>query len=141
MNYQLSRIKKGDFLPSVSKTVTQHDINAYGFLMEGGKRTNLIHYNRKTAEEWGFKDTVAHGTIGLGLMSEVMTMFLGRGWVEGGKISVKFIKPVFCNDTIIVKGMVSELGRDREASRIWVDMWCENQYGDKVIVGSASGTI
>lgn len=141
MSYELSKIKEGDLLPSLSKKITQQHINEYGYLMESGKKTLLIHYDKKVAQKYGFKDTVAHGTIGLGLVSEVMTRFLGRRWVEGGKISVKFIRPVFRNETITAKGTVSRLERDGEIIRIWADIWCENEHGEKVTVGSASGII
>jgi acyl dehydratase len=69
----------------------------------------------------------------------MMTAFLGEGFVKGGKMSVKFIKPVLAGDTLTMNGRVREKLPEGSRTRIVVEFWCENQDGVKTMVGEASG--
>ncbi len=69
----------------------------------------------------------------------MMTQFLGGGFIEEGKMSVIFIKPVYAGDTLVLHGMVKEKNPENNATRVVVEVWCENQDGEKTMVGTASG--
>lgn len=70
-----------------------------------------------------------------------MTRFLGTGFVRGGAMSVAFIQPVYAGDRLTVRGVVRETRPEPGATRVVVDVWCENQDGDKTAVGTASGLV
>jgi acyl dehydratase len=72
-------------------------------------------------------------------VSEMMTRFLGTGFVKGGTMSMVFIKPVYAGDRLTVRGMVKEKSPEGGATRVVVEVWCENQHGEKTAVGTASG--
>jgi acyl dehydratase len=55
-----------------------------------------------------------------------------------GTIDFKFIKPVMPGDTVTVHGRVSELKPVREGVLVIVDIYCENQKGEKTSVGRGS---
>jgi acyl dehydratase len=71
----------------------------------------------------------------------MMTQFLGEGFITGGEMSMFFIKPVYAGDTLTVHGVVKEKIPADGATRIVVEVWCENQHGDKTAVGTASGVV
>jgi acyl dehydratase len=74
-------------------------------------------------------------------ISEMMTQLLGAGFVKGGSMSVAFIKPVYVGDRLTVHGVVKDKRPENGATRVVVDVWCENQHGEKTAAGTASGLI
>ncbi|MGH7367896.1 MAG: MaoC family dehydratase [Candidatus Rokuibacteriota bacterium] len=72
-------------------------------------------------------------------VSEMMTRFLGAGFVKGGTLSMAFIKPVYAGDRLIVHGVVKEMRPEGAGTRVVVEVWCENQHGEKTAAGTASG--
>jgi len=56
-------------------------------------------------------------------------------------MSVTFVQPVYAGDRLTVRGVVKELRPEGAAIRVVVDVWCENQHGQKTAVGTASGVI
>lgn len=73
--------------------------------------------------------------------SEMMTRLVGEGFVRGGTLSMAFIKPVYAGDRLTVRGVVKETRPEGGRTRVVVEVWCENQHGEKTAVGSASGLI
>ena len=71
----------------------------------------------------------------------MMLSYFGEGWIKGGKISIKFIKPVFAQDFVTAKGTVQEKILEQGGVRLGCQVWAENQKGEKVIVGTASGLV
>ena len=45
------------------------------------------------------------------------------------------------NDEMITRGIVGEKITEGDAIRLLLEVWCENQYGKKVIVGKSSGIV
>jgi acyl dehydratase len=54
---------------------------------------------------------------------------------------VAFIKPVYVGDRLTVHGVVKEKRPEDGATRVVVDVWCENQHGEKTAAGTASGLV
>jgi acyl dehydratase len=69
----------------------------------------------------------------------MMTRFLGAGFVKGGTMSMTFVKPVYAGDRLTVRGVVKELRPESGGTRVVVEVWCQNQRGEKTAVGTASG--
>ena len=73
-------------------------------------------------------------------VSEMMVKLLGEGFVQGGRMAVKFIKPVYAGDTLTLHGVVRNIEPAEDGrARVEVEVWCENQDGVKTMVGEASG--
>jgi acyl dehydratase len=70
-----------------------------------------------------------------------MTRLLGAGFVKGGTIAMTFIKPVHAGDRLTVHGVVKDKRTEDGATRVVVEVWCENQDGVKTAVGTASGVV
>ena len=127
-------MKIGEALPSIEKHVVQRKIDAYSTV-----RARSIHTDEEWARAKGFKAPLAQGMMSTAYVSEMMTRFLGEGFVKGGTISMSFIKPVYAGDRLTVHGVVKEMRPERDATRVVVEVWCENQDGEKTAVGTASG--
>ena len=65
----------------------------------------------------------------------------GEDWLEMGKMSLKFIHIVPPGDILLPKAVVrSKIEKDSGLEMI-LDVWCENQRGEKVVIGTAKGLL
>ena len=129
-------IRVGHELPPLSKPIAQRQIDCYS-----GVRPRSIHTDPEWARAKGFPAPLAQGMMSTGYVSQLMVDFLGEGFVQGGRMSVKFIKPVVVGDTLTVHGVVRDLVAEGADTRVIVEVWCENQSGVKTMVGEASGLV
>ena len=129
-------ITVGQKLPSLTKEVSQRKIDAYS-----GVRPRSIHTDEAWARAKGFRVPLAQGMMSTAYVSEMMTNFLGAGFVQGGNMSVTFTRPVYAGDRLTVHGVVTEMRPENGMARVVVEVWCENQHGEKTMVGSASGLL
>jgi acyl dehydratase len=126
----------GQELGSLVKEISQRQIDAYS-----GVRPRSIHTDEAWARKKGFRAPLAQGMMSTAYVSEMMMALLGAGFVKGGKISVAFVKPVYVGDRLTVRGIVKDKRQENGATRVVVDVWCENQHGEKTAVGTASGLV
>ncbi|MDO4773138.1 MAG: MaoC family dehydratase [Bacillota bacterium] len=123
-------IKVGDS-DSFTKTVTEADV--YNFAGVSGD-FNPVHINETYAKETMFKDRIAHGVLSVSFISTVVgTLLPGPGSIYLSQ-EVKFVKPVYFNDTITATCTVTEI--IEEKNRVHLDTVCTNQRGEEVITGS-----
>ena len=123
-------------LPSLVKEISQRKIDVYS-----GVKPYSIHTDEAWARKKGFRAPLAQAMMSTAYVSELMTRFVGSGFVKGGAMSMVFIKPVYVGDRLTVHGVVKERQAEGSATRVIVDVWCENQDGEKTTVGTASGLI
>jgi acyl dehydratase len=126
----------GQELPPLEKELTQRQIDAYS-----GVRTRSIHTDEAWARSKGFRTTLAQGMMSTAYISEMMMELLGAGFIRGGAMSVAFVQPVYAGDRLTVRGVVKEVRPETGGRRVVVDVWCENQHGQKTAVGTASGML
>ena len=126
----------GEELPALTKEMTQRRIDVYS-----GVKPRSIHTDEAWAHQKGFRTTLAQGMMSTAYVSEMMTRLLGAGFVRGGTLSMAFIKPVLAGDRLTVHGVVKDKQPEGGRTRVVVEVWCENQHGEKTAVGSASGLI
>jgi acyl dehydratase len=129
-------ISIGQPLPQLVKEIPQRKIDAYS-----GVRPNYIHSDEAFARKRGFPAPLAQAMMSTAYVSEMMTRFVGAGFVKGGTLSMAFVKPVLAGDRLTVHGVVKERRPDAGRTRVVVEVWCENQHGDKTAVGTASGLV
>ena len=124
----------GQELLSLVKDMSQRRIDVYS-----GVRPRSIHTDEAWARQKGFRTTLAQGMMSTAFASEMMTRLLGEGFIRGGTLSMAFIKPVYAGDRLTVHGVVKEMRPEGARTRVVVEVWCENQHGDKTAVGTATG--
>jgi acyl dehydratase len=127
-------IAVGRELPALRKEPTQRRIDVYS-----GVRPRSIHTDPSWAHAKGFRTTLAQGMMSTAYVSEMMTRLLGAGFVKGGTLSMAFLKPVYAGDRLTVHGVVKETRPEGAGTRVVVEVWCQNQHGEKTAAGTASG--
>ena len=97
-----------------------------------------IHNDTETARSVGARDVVAGGVVTMAVSWEMLLNSFGERWLKGGKLSCTFVNMVCGGDELTAKGVVREATEDDPSDLAYMDIWLENQDGDKVIVGKAS---
>lgn len=113
------------------------------FRLEDFKRgdAKTIHTDMEAAQREGLPAPVATGPQVAALLFRQLRMSFGKGWVEGGKCAIRFLRPVYVTDFCVARATVTELEPLEQGTRVHCDVWIENQKGQKVIAGKASGVI
>jgi 3-hydroxybutyryl-CoA dehydratase len=128
--------KVGQSLPPLVKDVSQRRIDVYS-----GVRPRSIHSDEAFAREKGFRTCLAQGMMSTAYASQLMVKLLGPGFARGGTLSMAFIRPVYAGDRLTVRGVVKDRQPENGATRVVVEVWVENQQGEKTAVGHASGLV
>jgi acyl dehydratase len=126
----------GQVLPSLVKDVSQRRIDAYS-----GVRPRSIHSDEAWVRQKGFRACLAQGMMSTAYASQLMVKLLGPGFARGGTMSMAFIKPVYAGDRLTVHGVIKDKQRDGGATRVVVELWVENQHGEKTAIGHATGLV
>ena len=100
-----------------------------------------IHTDLEFARSCGLEARNAAGAMMEGYVSELMIDMFGHGWFSSGSYKIKFIHTVDIGDMITPRARITARRADGNAMTFEVELWCENQNGDKVAVGSGSGQI
>ena len=100
-----------------------------------------IHTDMDAARREGLPAPVATGPQVAALIFRQLRTCFGRGWIEGGRCELTFRRPVYVTDFCVARGLVKRREEGSEGVRLHCDVWIENQGGDKVIVGTASGLV
>ena len=116
---------------SFSKTIGQTDVYMFAGICGD---FNEIHINKVAAERSRFKKQICHGMLVSSLISTVIGMQLpGPGSIYLEQ-DLKFVKPVFIDDTVTATVTIKDI-RD---SRIYtLDTVVTNQDGICVVTGTA----
>ena len=129
-------ITVGQTLPSLVKEISQRRIDVYS-----GVRPRSIHSDDAWARQKGFRACLAQGMMSTAYVSQMMVKLLGPGFARGGTLSMAFIKPVYAGDRLTVHGVIKDRQPEDGATRVVVEVWVENQHGEKTAVGHASGLL
>ncbi|MEX0683245.1 MAG: MaoC family dehydratase [Dehalococcoidia bacterium] len=132
--------RKGELGP-ITRTLTQEKLTAYSEDSANAERGQSIHVNPEVAKAVGFPTTVAQGLMAADYMSELMTVALGKEWYEYAGLSVAFVRPMLCGDTITANGRVSEELEEGAVVRKVYELWTENERGEPVALGRSHSLI
>ncbi|MBI4578603.1 MAG: MaoC family dehydratase [Planctomycetes bacterium] len=146
-------IRLGAELPSISRQwnldlfTKRHEL-VYGegnIVKEAWPEKN-IHSDAEAAMREGLSEPVASAPQIFSILHRIMLAAFGEGWVAGGKMAVKMIKPVYPADFTTGKGRVTGLTLEEQADgttrvRVHCDTWVERRDGTRVMVGTASALL
>ncbi len=136
-------IKKGDSLPTLTRTITEEMVIAYEELFERiAARSDWkasFHADREAAAQTMYQEPIAQGVLTEAFFSVLISRWLPdpKGWIEGGTLTTKFIAPVWYGDTLTYHAEVSEV----DSRSVRLNIWAEDQNTKKVIVGQASALL
>ena len=135
-NITLEPLKVGQTLPTFTRQVVFEKMVEFERVVWDRGRNS--HSDPEAAKRDGISRPIASGQNQMAFLHELMERNFGDAWVYGGKISVRYIHPVYAGDQItphaVVRDIVDEAGRPR----VMLDLWCENQDGRKTAAGTAT---
>ena len=128
-------------IPSVTKSITQIKINQFescGIL----DRENIHNSPELAQRRLGTTYTVASGRMAVAFASESLRKFFGADvFNHTGTVNLKFLRPVKEGDTITVGGSVNSRQDVENGTMVIVDLYCENQNGDKTAIGQGTAIV
>jgi acyl dehydratase len=122
-------MKIGDELPPLEKApVTRLQLVKYA---GASGDFNPIHWDPDRAREMGLDGVIAHGMLSMGFLGQYAAGVAGPQNVR--RLRVRFAAMVRPGDALTCKGVV----RSVEDGRAVLDIWAENESGEKVTTGEA----
>ena len=126
----------GQELPSLKKEAAIDWMRLYA-----GWGNRNIHTDWEVADKAGLPAPLVPGMMTHDYFSEMLIHFFGEEWLRGGRLSLSFVHYVLPGDTLTIAGVIREKVAEGPALRMNLEMWCENQRGEKVAVGTASALV
>lgn len=130
-------------LPPVSRQMSLRQFQERHPLLygEGIWPDRNIHSDPEAARQEGLSEPVASAPTIFALVTRAMAGCFGRGWFEGGRMSVKMVRPVLAHNFLTAKGMLAAKEPAGAAVRYIFDVWVENEVRTKVVIGTASALV
>ena len=97
---------------------------------------NPIHQDEEFARAAGMGGVFAHGMLTMGFVGQALTDWAGAGSVR--KFGVRFVGLVRLKDVVTCKGRVIAKSSKNDVHLLEVEVWAENQRGEKVVSGKAN---
>lgn len=109
-----------------------------GALDEPGWPQRNLHTDRAKAREAGLPDIIASGTQFEGVLLTHLVGLFGPSWSRGGELTAKIVKSAFVDDEVTPVAVVRNIRRDGGALAVELDVSCETQAGETLLVGEAT---
>ncbi len=122
----------GADLSSIRKTVDERRC----WMFSGPGRN--YHTDREQAKKLGFPNIVVQGMMTTYFISQIMQDSFGKGWIAGGKMSVKLTNVLWVDEKVTAHGKVREEVAEGTRTRIHCDVWVEKEDATRVLLGAAS---
>ena len=97
---------------------------------------NPIHQDDEFARAAGMGGVFAHGMLSMGFVAQSLTDWAGAVTVR--KLGVRFAGLVRLKDVITCRGRVLSKSSKDDVHLVDLEVWAENQKGEKVVTGKAT---
>ena len=125
-------VKEGEAIPEVRvEKLTRTDFVRYA---GASGDFNPIHHDQTFGEAAGNPTVFAMGMLNAGILSRVVTAFVGRPAVR--RFRVRFATRAWPGDDVICSGKVTKKFEEGGEARIEGDVAAVNQKGETLITGS-----
>lgn len=123
----------GELPPLVKGPIQQIQLTRYA---GASSDFNPIHQDDEFAKAAGMGGVFAHGMLSMGFVAQALTDWAGAGTVR--KLGVRFTGLVRLKDVITCRGRVLSKSSKDDEHLVDVEVWAENQRGEKVVAGRAA---
>ena len=123
----------GELPPLVKGPIQQIQLTRYA---GASGDFNPIHQDDEFAKAAGMGGVFAHGMLSMGFVAQVVTDWAGPGTVQ--KLGVRFAELVRLKDVVTCRGRVLARSSKDDAHLVDLEVWAENQRGEKVVAGKAT---
>lgn len=97
-----------------------------------------LHTSLEKAQEAGLLGIIVSATQFEGHLVDLLIDLFGEAWFYAGTIEIKIPKSLMLDDTVQPKAVLHEIRDDGEYRTFVLNVSCENQRGEQVLVGTAS---
>jgi acyl dehydratase len=97
---------------------------------------NPIHQDDEFARAAGMGGVFAHGMLSMGFVAQALTDWAGPGTIR--RLGVRFTGLVRLKDVVTCRGRVLGKSSKDELNLVDLEVWAENQQGEKVVTGRAT---
>jgi acyl dehydratase len=98
-------------------------------------RFNPNHWDPVYAGQTGLKMPIQTGEMSSAYLAEMCVNYFGRYFFKNSRVVCKYIASTGANEVITTHGVVSEKTPKGTGFRFKVDMWADNEAGEKKTVG------
>jgi acyl dehydratase len=127
-------VKVGDELPPLVKgPIQQIQLTRYA---GASGDFNPIHQDDEFAKAAGMGGVFAHGMLSMGFVGQLVTDWAGPATVR--RLGVRFAAIVRLKDVITCRGRVLGKSSKDDVNLVDLEIWAENQKGEKVVTGKAT---
>ncbi|HUO03571.1 MAG TPA: hypothetical protein VMU16_00105 [Candidatus Binataceae bacterium] len=129
----ITEVKVGDQLGPLELFVSKDQCRGYA-------RACGIEAPRFTDDEGALREglpgMILPGNMSLGLITRLITDWIGSGPARLARIGSTYRVPVQPDHTLTIHGFVTHLHPDSRTAEI--DVWMENEDGDRLVTGAAT---
>lgn len=93
------------------------------------------------ARTLGFEGALVPGITSLAYVMEMLMNLFGENWMTSGEINLSFINPLYEGQRVTARAIVRNKKMEHKGLRLFLEMWAENDEGQKVAAGTASGLL
>ncbi|HSV81799.1 MAG TPA: MaoC family dehydratase [Ramlibacter sp.] len=98
-------------------------------------RFNPNHWDPVYARETGLRSPIQTGEMSSAYIAEMCVNHFGANFFRNARIQCKYIASTYANEVITTHGKVREKTPKGQGYRFTVDLWSENEHGEKKTVG------
>lgn len=98
-------------------------------------RFNPNHWDPVYAAETGLKAPIQTGEMSTAYLSEMCVNYFGRNFFTGARMVCKYVSSTYANEVITTYGVVREKTPTDSGYRFRVEIWAENDEGEKKTIG------
>jgi acyl dehydratase len=110
-----------------------------GPFKRSGWPSSNVHTDLEFAKDCGLPTVAASATQYQGYVVQLMISLFGFEWLSHGTMDVKFIRIVDAGDILVPKAVVRSKEIEGSTTKFTLEVWIENQRGEKVLVGYSTG--
>jgi acyl dehydratase len=127
-------VNVGDELPPLVKgPIQQIQLTRYA---GASGDFNPIHQDDEFAKAAGMGGVFAHGMLSMGFVAQALTDWAGAGRVA--RLGIRFAALVRLRDVVTCRGRVVGKSSKDDRHLVELEVWAENQRGEKVVTGRAT---
>lgn len=98
-------------------------------------RFNPNHWDPVYAAQTGLAAPIQTGEMSSAYLSEMCVNHFGRNFFHGARMQCKYVNSILANEVIVTGGVVREKTAKGNGFRFTVEIWAENDSGEKKTVG------
>ena len=98
-------------------------------------RFNPNHWDPVYAAETGLKDPIQTGEMSSAYLAEMCVNSFGANLFRNARVVCKYVASTLANEVITTHGVVREKTPKGDGFRFTVDIWADNEAGEKKTIG------